>query len=48
MQAGTQKFNVNFKGCNRQFHWLEVSLVYDKSDKHRKIYVTMQNAQQKI
>ena len=26
--------NVDFLGANRQFDWLEMSLVFDKSDKH--------------
>ena len=34
LQAGSQEFTVDFKGCNRQFDWLELSLLYDKSDKH--------------
>ena len=34
IQASSQEFTVSLKGCNRQFDWLEVSLVYDKSDKH--------------
>ena len=25
---------IDFKGCERQFDWLEISLIYDKSDKH--------------
>ena len=30
--------NIDFLGSNRQFDWLELSLVYDKSDKHTTIY----------
>ena len=30
--------NIDFLGANRQFHWLEMSLVFDKSDKHKIIY----------
>ena len=26
--------NIDFLGANRQFDWLEMSLVFDKSDKH--------------
>ena len=26
--------NIEFLGENRQFDWLEISLVYDKSEKH--------------
>ena len=29
---------MDFKSCNRQFYWLEISLHYDKSDKHLTIY----------
>lgn len=28
----------DFLGANRQLHWIESSLVYDKSDKHTTIY----------
>ena len=34
MQIGSQEFTVGFKVCDRQLDLLEVSLVYDKSDKH--------------
>ena len=34
MLIGFQKFTVDFKSCDRKFEWLEVSLVYNKSDKH--------------
>ena len=34
LQAGSQDFTVDFQGANRQFNWIEISLVYDKSDKH--------------
>lgn len=37
-QIGLQEFTVDFKESDRQFDWLEVSLVYDKSDKHLIIY----------
>ena len=30
--------DIDFLGANRQFDWLEISLVYDKSDKHTTIY----------
>ena len=33
-QIGSQEFMVDFKGCDRQFDWLEVSPVYGKIDKH--------------
>ena len=38
LQAGSQEFTVDFKGCDRQFDWLEISLLYNKSDKHLTIY----------
>ena len=30
--------NIEFLGANRQFDWIELCLVYDKSDKHTTIY----------
>ena len=30
--------DIDFLGANRQFDWLELSLVYDKSDKHNAAY----------
>lgn len=38
MAIGAQSFNVGFVGANRQFDWVEIFLVYDKSDKHNMIY----------
>ena len=38
LKAGSQEITVDFKGGNRQFDWLEISLLYDKSDKHLTIY----------
>ena len=38
MQATLQDFTVDFLRCNRQFDWLEMSIVYDKRDKHLTIY----------
>ena len=38
LQMGPEEFTVDFKGCKRQSDWLEISLVYDKSDKHLTIY----------
>ena len=29
-----ESINIDFLGANRQFDWLEISLVFDKSDKH--------------
>ena len=38
LQAGSQDFTVDFQGANRQFDWIEISLVYNKSDKHLTAY----------
>ena len=38
LQVGLQEFDVDFNGCERQFNWLEISPVYDKSNKHATIY----------
>ena len=38
MQIGSIRFVIDFPGASRQFDWVEISLVYDKSDKHTKIY----------
>lgn len=38
MQIGSQEFTLDFKGCYRQFDWPEISLVYDKSNKHLTIH----------
>ena len=38
LQTGTQDFSVNFLGANRQFDWIKIYLVYDKSNKHLTIY----------
>ena len=35
---GIQSIKIDFKGLNRQIEWLEISLVYDKSDQHLTIY----------
>ena len=29
---------MNILGANRQFDWIEISIVYDESDKHTSIY----------
>ena len=29
---------MDFKGCDRQFDWIEISLLYNQSDKHLTIY----------
>ena len=35
---GQDSLNVEFLGSNRQFDWLEISIVSDKSHKHTTIY----------
>ena len=30
LQVGSQDFTVDFQGANRQFDWIEISLVYKK------------------
>ena len=34
----TQSLKVNFCGLNKQIEWLEISLVFDKSDQHQTVY----------
>ena len=38
MSIGQESIYIDFLGVNRQFDWVEFSLVYDKSDKHTTIY----------
>ena len=38
ISAGQDSINIDFLSSNRQFDWLEISLVFDKSDKHTSIY----------
>ena len=38
INVGQDSIDVEFLGANRQFDWLEISLVHDKSDKHTTIY----------
>ena len=38
LQTGLQDFTVDFQGANRQFDWIETSLVCDKSDQHLTLY----------
>ena len=38
IQTGSDSLNVEFLGSNRQFNWIEISIVPDKSDKHTTIY----------
>ena len=38
IQKGSDSLNVEFLGANRQFDWIEMSVVPDKSDKHTTTY----------
>ena len=38
IQKGSDSLNVEFLGANRQFDWLEISIVSDKKNKHATIY----------
>ena len=38
MAGGSQIFNIDFLGANRQFDCLKISLAYDKSDKYNTTY----------
>ena len=38
INTGSDSLNVEFLGANRQFDWIEISIVPDKSDKHTTIY----------
>ena len=38
INKGTQSLTVTFKGAQRQFEWLEISLIYNKSYQHLTIY----------
>ena len=38
INKGTQSFTCTFKGAQRQFDLLEISIVYDKSYQHTPIY----------
>ena len=38
INVGQDSIDVDFLGANRQFDWTELSLDYDKSDKHTIIY----------
>ena len=50
INVGSQSLVVYFVGANRQFAFLELSLVYDKSDQHKTIYYSynVEVATQKI
>ena len=38
IQKGSDSLNIEFLAANRQFDWIEISIVPDKSDKHKTIY----------
>ena len=38
INTGMQTYTCTFKGAQRQFDWLEISIVYDKSFQHATIY----------
>ena len=38
INIATDSINIDILGANRQFHWIELSLVYEKSDKHTTIH----------
>ena len=38
VNAGSQTVSVDFLGASREFNWLEISLVYDKSYAHETVY----------
>ena len=38
INKGSDSLNVELLGSNRQFDWIEISIVPDKSDKHTTIY----------
>ena len=38
IREGQDSLNVEFLGSNKQFDWIEISIVPDKSDKHTTIY----------
>ena len=37
ISTGQDAIDITFLGANRQFDWIELSLVYNKSHKHTKI-----------
>ena len=38
INVGQDTLDIDFLGANRQFHWLKLSLVYNKSSKHNTVY----------
>ena len=37
LAVGTQSYTIEFTARNRQLDWLEISLVYDKSNQHKMV-----------
>ena len=38
INVGSQSHVVEFKGTNKQFSFIEISLVFDKSEQHNSVY----------
>ena len=38
INKGHNSLNIDFLGANRQFDWIEISIVHSKSDKHTSTY----------
>ena len=38
IEVGQDSINIDFLGSNKQFDWLEISLVFGKSDRQTTIY----------
>ena len=38
VNVGQDSVDIDFVGANRQFDWIELALVYGKSDKHTTVY----------
>ena len=38
INTGTQSLKVNLRGLNKQIEWLEIPLVFEKSDQHQTVY----------
>ena len=38
VNVGTQSHVIEFKGLNKKFSFLEISLIYDKSEQHNSVY----------
>ena len=38
LAAGSDSIKIDLLGFDTQFHWLEISLVFDKSNKYTSLY----------